>query len=102
MYVLEVMSGALDGKRWPFEREIVIGRDPALATAAVPIDGAVSRRHAKVSARDGELVLADLQSSNGTIVDGAAIASPLRISPGQPFRVGRTMIRVIAPDGQQG
>ena len=31
MYVLEVMSGPLDGKTWTFEQEITIGRDDAVA-----------------------------------------------------------------------
>ena len=34
MYVLEVMSGPLDGKTWSFEREITIGRDDAVAGAS--------------------------------------------------------------------
>jgi pSer/pThr/pTyr-binding forkhead associated (FHA) protein len=41
------------------------------------------------------LELRDLSSSNGTYVDGRAIAATVIITPGQPFVVGRTMLRVI-------
>jgi len=48
MYVLEVMSGPLDGKTWTFEAEITIGRDDALAGACITIDRYISRKHAKL------------------------------------------------------
>jgi pSer/pThr/pTyr-binding forkhead associated (FHA) protein len=94
MYVIEVMNGPLDGKRWPFDRDITIGRDERSAQAALPTDRAVSRRHAAISADDG-LLLSDAGSSNGTIVGGQAIDAPARIDVGQPFRVGRTLLRVL-------
>jgi pSer/pThr/pTyr-binding forkhead associated (FHA) protein len=95
MYVIEAMNGPLDGKRWSFERDITIGRDERAVQAALTTDRAVSRRHASISALDGALVLADMGSSNGTIVGGQAIAEPVRLEIGQPFRVGSTMLRVI-------
>ena len=33
MYLLEVLSGPLDGKSWTFESEITIGRDDSVAQA---------------------------------------------------------------------
>ncbi len=92
MYELEAMNGPLDGKRWPFSRDIAIGRDGE--GAALPTDRAASRCHARISIEDGNLVLADLGSSNGTIVNGVAIESATRVALGQPFIVGRTMLCV--------
>ena len=43
MYLLEVLSGPLDGKTWAFEREITIGRDDAVAEACLALDRYVSR-----------------------------------------------------------
>ena len=96
MYVLEVMSGPLDGKVWTFEREITIGRDDAVATACITIDRYISRKHARLYEEgDGTLRLADLASRNGTRVAGRPLADPEAIDPGATFVVGRTTLRVV-------
>ncbi len=102
MYVLEAMNGPLDGKRWVFDRDIVIGRDAAAAQAALPVDHAVSRVHARIDVRDQQLVLNDLKSSNGTILSGEPISSPQPLRIGLPFVVGRTMLRVLGAESQNG
>ena len=95
MYAIEAMNGPMDGKRWPFERDITIGRDERAVQAALPTDRAVSRKHARVVIVDGEAELSDDGSSNGTLVDGQPIVEPVRIALGAPFRVGSTMLRVV-------
>jgi len=95
MYVLEVLSGPLDGKTWPFEREITIGRDDAVADACITIDRYISRKHAQVKAKGGRLVLTDLHSRNGTKVAGRAVRGDARLDIGDPFVVGRTVLRVV-------
>jgi pSer/pThr/pTyr-binding forkhead associated (FHA) protein len=95
MYVLEVMSGPLDGKTWSFDREITIGRDDAVAGACITIDRYISRKHARLYEEGGGLLLADLASRNGTRIDGRPVATPETISVGQPFTVGRTILRVV-------
>ena len=94
MYILEVLSGPLDGKTWPFEREITIGRDDAVAGACITLDRYISRRHAQVREDDGRLVLADLESRNGTKVNGELVSGDAAIEIGAPFMVGRTVLRV--------
>ncbi|HKW45588.1 MAG TPA: FHA domain-containing protein [Candidatus Eremiobacteraceae bacterium] len=94
MYELEAMNGPLDGKRWAFSRDISIGRDGTTG-AELSTDRAASRRHAEVRVTPEGLRLADLDSRNGTLVDGSPIESPVIISVGQPFIVGRTMLRVV-------
>jgi pSer/pThr/pTyr-binding forkhead associated (FHA) protein len=95
MYVLEVMSGPLDGKTWTFDHEITIGRDDAVATACITIDRYISRKHAKLCADDEGLRLVDLQSRNGTKVDGTAVVDQTALELGKPFVVGRTTLRVV-------
>jgi pSer/pThr/pTyr-binding forkhead associated (FHA) protein len=95
MYVLEVMSGPLDGKTWTFDHEITIGRDDSVATACITIDRYISRKHAKLAENCGELQLTDLASRNGTQVDGHPVLGTKAISVGQPFSVGRTVLRVL-------
>ena len=98
MYVLEAMNGPLDGKRWVFESSIVIGRDPGAVEAALPVDHAVSRRHAKIDVAAERFVIVDLSSSNGTILRGEPIATPAPLDLTEPFVVGRTMLRILSAD----
>jgi pSer/pThr/pTyr-binding forkhead associated (FHA) protein len=94
MYLLEVLSGPLDGKTWAFEREITIGRDDALAEACLALDRYVSRRHARLQIDSGAIRLTDLRSRNGTRLDGKAVVGDAPLPVGVPFVVGRTVLRV--------
>ena len=95
MYAIEAMNGPLDGRQWRFEQRISIGRDADAVQAVVPTDRTISRTHAEVCADVTGLRLTDLGSSNGTFIDGRAIDASVMISAGQPFVVGRTMLRVL-------
>jgi len=93
MYILEVLSGPLDGKTWSFEREITIGRDDAVASACITLDRYVSRRHARVVREGDRFVLADLESRNGTRLGGKPVTES-SLASGDRFIVGRTLLRV--------
>ena len=94
MYLLEVLSGPLDGKTWTFEREITIGRDDAVAGACIGLDRYVSRKHALLHANSGSMLLTDLDSRNGTKLNGEAVVGAAPLPLGIPFTVGRTVLRV--------
>ena len=94
MFLLEVLSGPLDGKTWRFEREITIGRDESVADACITIDRYVSRRHARLRASGDALTLADLQSRNGTKLNDRLVSDDEPLALGAPFQVGRTVLRV--------
>lgn len=94
MYLLEVLSGPLDGKIWPFEREITIGRDDAVAQACLALDRYVSRKHARLQIDGASILLVDLRSRNGTRLDGKPVVGEVALPVGAPFVVGRTMLRV--------
>ncbi len=94
MFVLEVLSGPLDGKTWPFDSEIVIGRDEEVAGACLALDRYVSRRHARLRETGDRLILADLESRNGTKLDGKPVVGETDLALGAPFVVGRTVLRV--------
>lgn len=93
-YVLEVLSGPLDGKTWPFEDEIVIGRDETMADACITLDRYVSRRHARLRKEAGALLLSDLESRNGTRINDRTVLGEEQLEIGAPFQVGRTVLRV--------
>lgn len=93
-YMLEVLSGPLDGKTWAFEDEIVIGRDETLADACITLDRYISRRHARLRSQAGTLLLEDLKSRNGTRIDDHPVLEEEPLELGAPFQVGRTVLRV--------
>lgn len=94
MFVLEVLSGPFDGKTWPFDAEITIGRDDAVADACLALDRYVSRCHAQLRAQGERLLLTDLRSRNGTKLDGRPVIGDAALEVGMSFVVGRTVLRV--------
>ncbi|MBY8344577.1 FHA domain-containing protein, partial [Streptomyces sp. KC 17012] len=81
--------------------EIRIGRS---ADADVPLDDPdVSRLHCAVTvAADGQVSVADLDSTNGSLLDGARLGTrPVRFAPGALLRIGESALRV-APAGGPG
>ncbi|HKC12357.1 MAG TPA: FHA domain-containing protein [Vicinamibacteria bacterium] len=68
------------------EGEYLLGRHPS---SVVPLDaGGVSRRHARLRISDGQAILEDLGSRNGTFTTGERLASPTRLGDGDEFRLG--------------
>ena len=63
------------------------GRDIVLA------DSNVSRRHAQICLADGEALVWDLGSTNGTFVDGRRITTPTRMSDGSVLQVGSKKLK---------
>lgn len=66
--------------------EVTIGRVKG-NEVVLPVQG-VSKRHARLSVRDGRLHVVDLKSTNGTIVRGQKITTPVPVDNGETFRVG--------------
>ena len=56
----------------------------------------VSRRHARILVEEGEVILEDLASKNGTFVRGERISVPTRLSDGDVFRLGRVSLKLRA------
>lgn len=73
------------------ERELLIGRH--YACDVVLSDPSVSRRHARVTFRDGGWILQDLESTNGTTVNGTAVGR-CELRPGDRLVLGAERLRV--------
>ena len=74
--------------------ENVIGRDPDVQ---VFLDHpSVSRRHARISITAGRVVLEDLNSRNGTCVDGRDITSPTDLHDGAIIGVGPITLTFVS------
>ena len=62
----------------------------------------VSERHAILTVRDGKAVLEDLNSSNGTLVNGEAIDGAVVLDSGMVVQVGTAMMRVSEEEREEG
>lgn len=69
---------------------IFIGRHPSCELAIRCDD--VSRRHAEVRCENGSFVVYDLESTNGTFVNGAKLEGSHRLMPGDRVEVGSNTI----------
>ena len=79
--------------------ETLVGRD---VTCALRFnDPAVSRRHMRFVRRQNEVFVEDLKSSNGTLLNGRAVVTPLRLTDGDEVRVGARLLKVrITEEGE--
>jgi len=76
--------------------EITIGR--AVDCQWVIPSGAVSRRHAVLRRRGAELVVEDLGSSNGTMVNGQRLTGARALRDQDKLQLGAVEIRVVIPE----
>lgn len=86
---LYVITGVSAGSRIPLDkRELFIGRAPSCEL--IVTDEFASSQHAKVVHIGGDWVIQDLDSTNGTYVDGVRIQTPEVLRMNVPVRVGKT------------
>ncbi len=96
MLTLVVIHGPDKGRRFELPGNVpqLIGR----SSEALPIsDTTVSRRHAEITPDKGTWWIRDLDSHNGTIVNGKPITERQRLAEGDQIRVGETVFRVGDP-----
>lgn len=81
-----ILSGADNvGKSFPVNGTISIGRSHT--NKVILKDSKVSRQHAEISPRGNECILVDLNSSNGTLVNGQKIHEHI-LSPNDEIQIG--------------
>lgn len=92
--VLEIVEGAAAGRKKALRAPLVltIGRGEA-ADWMVPEDSAMSSRHFQISLNQDGCTLTDLDSTNGTLVDGQRIARHT-LEDGQRITAGSTVFQV--------
>ncbi len=71
--------------------EITFGRAPG-CTISVPDDTFVSQVHARVYNENGNIVIEDLGSTNGTYVNANRITAPLMLNKGDRIQIGSTVL----------
>lgn len=90
-FTLVGVDGPLIGQRFPVRGVVELGRE----SASVPMsyDTNASRRHASVAPGPIGLMVSDLNSTNGTFVNGQRVQSA-NAGPGDMIRIGATTFRV--------
>jgi serine phosphatase RsbU (regulator of sigma subunit) len=91
-HYLVMLSGAEPGKLVEIGSEpITIGRDQR--QTLVLADAELSRRHARVSLVNGEVIAEDLGSTNGTFIGPERITKPTPLPEGAVLRVGSQLLK---------
>ncbi|RME05030.1 MAG: FHA domain-containing protein, partial [Planctomycetota bacterium] len=92
MAQLIVQSGELKGQTFPLKEETTLGR---LRSCDITInDEELSRKHSKILLHKGKYLLLDLQSRNGTYVNGKRVQKQL-LQPGDKITVGNTTLLFV-------
>lgn len=91
---LVVTEGTLTGTTVALQGQtITLGR--AHDSTIVLDDDYASSRHARIYPdRDGQWIVEDLGSTNGTYLDRTRLTTPTPIAPGAPIRIGKTVIEL--------
>jgi len=91
--VLQRMNGPLQDRRIEIPSPVcVIGRDP---TASVRFEEeSVSKQHVRLAHEDGRYIITDLDSSNGTFVNGRRIHEPTELRAGDLIRLGAVILKL--------
>ena len=81
-----------DGTSFPLQSITVIGRDPSLCHLALP-DEKLSRGHAQIEEIAGEWKLTDLNSTNGTYLNGRKVVGAAVLKSGDQIGLGSVIYR---------
>jgi len=90
--IVAVRSDTLAGQRFALDRPKVIGRSN---DADIIIDDSyASEFHLRVGVQEGEVMLSDLGSTNGTYLNGRRVTVPTVIAKGDAIQIGKTIFEV--------
>ena len=80
------------------KRETLVGRQKG-CDIRIPSDD-VSRRHCLLMIEKGTLTIEDLNSANGTFVNGDRVKGRLKLKPGDEIKLGPLTFRIDSPQQQ--
>ena len=90
---LLVTAGGLAGTELNLaDQQITIGR--ADDATLVLNDDYASTRHARLFPQDGQWIVEDLGSTNGTYLDRQKVTQPTPVPVGVPIRIGKTVLEL--------
>src|SRR5690242_1314445 len=90
---LVVTEGGLQGVSIDLaDQQITMGR--ANDATLVLNDDYASSRHARIFPQDGQWIVEDLGSTNGTYLDRQKVTRPTPVPIGVPIRIGKTVLEL--------
>ena len=90
---LLVTGGSLTGTSIGLaDQQITIGR--ATDATLVLSDDYASSRHARLFPQNGQWIVEDLGSTNGTYLDRQKVTQPMPVPAGVPIRIGKTVLEL--------
>jgi hypothetical protein len=90
---LVVTEGALTGVSIDLaDQQITLGR--ANDATLVVNDDYASTHHARIFPQDGQWIVEDLGSTNGTYLDRQKVIRPTPVPVGVPIRIGKTVLEL--------
>jgi EmrB/QacA subfamily drug resistance transporter len=93
---LRILSGPGAGAAAPIVGgSATIGREPECDLQV--LDSEVSRRHAKITVRDGVATIDDLRSANGTYVNGERTLTSYELAPEDRIQIGEATLQLTSP-----
>ncbi|BDU70311.1 hypothetical protein GETHOR_24120 [Geothrix oryzae] len=96
-WALVAYAGAALGRIFPLPPgESLIGRAPQAQVAL--LDGEVSRLHARLALVEGRVELEDLDSTNGTLVNGERVRGITTLQAGDRLSIGGHVLKLVALD----
>ncbi len=100
MATLHVLQGPDKGRTYRTPNEpAIIGRSSDQIHLT---DHGASRRHAEIRPANGAWVLVDLNSSNGTYLNGQRVISPITLKHGDQIKVGSTVLVFTGKEEVEG
>ena len=97
MASLIVVSGPNEGDYYPLgKRTIVVGRDEGCPVQIT--DDRVSRRHLQIRAADNGYVAFDMNSANGSWINGRRLESEIELSDNDEIEVGSSKLIFTTAD----
>lgn len=90
---LVITAGSLAGQSIELDdAPVTIGRAPE--STLVLTDDYASTHHARLVPRDGQWLVEDLGSTNGTYLDKAKVTQPTPVGVGAKVRIGKTVLEL--------
>jgi pSer/pThr/pTyr-binding forkhead associated (FHA) protein len=83
--LLVAQAGPLNGQRWAISDTLLIGRDPSCDI--IIVDRQVSRHHARLIQTSSGIRMEDLESKNGTHLNGKPLKAPSILQDGDNIQI---------------
>lgn len=96
-WALVAYAGAALGRVFPLSLgEVLVGR--ATECTVILADGEVSRQHARLRVEEDQVLVEDLQSTNGTRINGETVQGAAAMKAGDRMELGNHVLKLVSLD----